>query len=147
MNFSTKNKHNFTNTLRDFMCYYLKKTLFPEVLLSDDFSNSFFQQCQTVWSSLPNWSVMQIWRWQQKKKKSIFENMLVLIHSIPWYCMIDQTKGEYFFHPNCWILLWWILQARLFFYIDLSRAELVRFSSQMALLRGSLSDPLSLRLC
>lgn len=61
--------------------------------------------------------------------------------------MIDKTKGDYFLHPNCWILLWWIQQARLSFCIDLSKAEHVRFSSQMALLRGSMSDPLSLRLC
>lgn len=81
------------------------------------------------------------------KEKSIFANILVLIHSTPWYCTIVQTKGEYFLHPNCWILLWWIWQARLSFCIDLSKAEHVRFSSQMALLRGFLSDPLSLRLC
>lgn len=73
--------------------------------------------------------------------------MLVLNHRVPWYCVIDQTEGEYFLHPNCWILLCWIRQARLSFCTDLSKAERVRFSSQMALLRGSLSDPLSLRLC
>lgn len=73
--------------------------------------------------------------------------MLVLIHIVPWYCVIDQTKGEYFLHPNCWILLCWVWQARLSFCTDLPKAEHVRFSSQMALLRGSLSDPLSLRLC
>lgn len=143
MNFSTKNKQNFTNTLRNFKCYDLEKTLIPEVLFSDDFSNSFVQQCERVWSILPNWSIMQIGRWQQRKI-SICKH--VCTFSIPWYCMVDQTK-EYFLHPNCWILLWWTQQARLFFSIDLSKAKHVRFSSQMALLRGSLSDPLSLRLC
>lgn len=135
--------------MRHYKNCFKKNAIFWSILFLTAFlTHSFY--CVKRFDVVSQNGVLCKFEGDSMKEKSIFTNMLVVVLSILRHhpdIVIDQTKGKHFLHPSCWILLWWMLQSRLSFCIDLSKAEHVKFSSQMALLRGSLSDPLSLRLC